>query len=155
MTYKILKSGVRDSVFGVGCVICDSVNIYEAQFGDECFVGPWVEVQNNVIIGDRVRIQSHSVICEGMKIGNNTFIGHGVMTANSKYPEVKRESWECLPPQIGDNVSIGSNSTILPNIKIGDGAVIGAGCIVTKDIPPGATVISASTLRILGNGEKG
>ena len=23
MTYKILKTGVRDSVFGVGCVICD------------------------------------------------------------------------------------------------------------------------------------
>jgi len=154
MTYESLKPGIRDSVFGVGCTISDSVNIYEARFGDGCFVGPWVEVQNNTVIGDRVRIQSHSLICEGMTIGKDTFIGHGVMTANAKYPEVKSDAWECLPPHIGENVSVGSNATILPNVMIGDGAVIGAGCVVTKDVPPGATVVSQSTLRFLLNGDE-
>ncbi len=79
-----LLIGVRDSVFGERCVVADCVNVYAATFGDDCFVGPFVEVQNDVICGNNVRIQSHTLICEGMRIGDDVFIGHGVMTANSR-----------------------------------------------------------------------
>ena len=65
MTLKILKTGIRDAEFGADCVVADCVNIYDAIFGDRCFVGPWTEVQENVVIGDNVRIQSHTLICEG------------------------------------------------------------------------------------------
>ncbi|KAA9135539.1 acyltransferase [Microbacterium caowuchunii] len=136
-----LATGIRDSRFGDGCVVADAVNIYEAVFGDRCFVGPYVEVQNDVVCGDNVRIQSHTLICEGMRIGDDVFVGHGVMTANSRYPRAGAGEWQCEPPRIGNRVAIGSNATILPGITIADDAVIGAGAIVSKDVPAGAVVI--------------
>lgn len=136
-----LAVGIRDSTFGVDCVVAEHVNIYEATFGDRCFVGPFVEVQNGVVCGDNVRIQSHTLICEGMTIEDDVFIGHGVMTANSRYPVAGAEVWECEPPRIGRGVSVGSNATILPGVVIGDGAVIGAGALVSRDVAAGAVVI--------------
>ena len=48
---------------------------------------------------------------------------------------------------IGDDVTIGANSVVIsPNegsLHIGRGARIGAGAVVVKDVPAGATVISA------------
>ncbi|MAU58521.1 MAG: UDP-3-O-(3-hydroxymyristoyl)glucosamine N-acyltransferase [Flavobacteriaceae bacterium] len=138
---KILKVDIKDSVFGKDCTISDIVNIYGATFGDNCFVGPYTEIQNNVIIGSNVRIQSHSLICEGMRVGNNVFIGHGVMTANSSYPVAGKKDWECNSPKIGNNVSIGSGAIILPGVVIEDNANIGAGAIVSKNVNNGETII--------------
>ena len=116
--------------------IVDPVNLYGCNLNEGVFVGPFVEIQNNVLIGNNTRIQSHSFICSNVKIGKECFIGHGVMFINDKFLDGKPaggdvSKWE--KTDIGDNVSIGSNSTILP-VKICDGCVIGAGSVVTKDI---------------------
>lgn len=143
---KILKTGIRDSVFGVDCVVADCVNIYQARFGDRCFIGPWVEVQRDVVVGNNVRIQSHSLICEEMRIGDDVFIGHGVMTTNARYPRSGAAEWLCEPPIIGNRVMIGSNATILPGVHIEDDAVIGSGAVVTKNVQRGATVVGVDRL---------
>jgi len=114
------------------------VNIYPgAVLGNDVFVGPFVEIQDETIIGARTRISSHSFICQGVAIGEDCFIGHGVMFINDLFDTaerwVKRYTW------IGDNVRIGSNATILP-VVIGKGAIIGAGAVVTKHVPQGAIV---------------
>lgn len=145
-TPRVLVTGVVDSVFGRDCVVADVVNIYRAAFGDRCFVGPYVEVQNDVRCGDNVRIQSHSLICEGIVIGDDVFIGHGVMTANSRYPRAGAADWVCEPPHIGSRVAIGSNACILPGVTIGDDAVIGAGAIVSRDVPAGAVVVGRNEI---------
>jgi virginiamycin A acetyltransferase len=51
---------------------------------------------------------------------------------------------------VEDEVWIGFGATILSNVRIGKGAVIAAGSVVTKDVPPYATVggVPARTLRI-------
>lgn len=141
MKPKRFKLGIKDSIFGKDCLIAKEVNIYQATFGDKCFVGPWVEVQKNTIIGNNVRIQSHTLICEGMRIGDNVFIGHGVITTNSRHPKSGAVEWVCEPPVLGSEVSIGSNVTILPGVVIGDGAIIGAGAIVTKNVPANKIII--------------
>jgi len=138
---KILKVDIKDTIFGEGCVLSDMANIYGATFGDQCFVGPYTEIQSGVVVGSNVRIHSHSLICEGIKIGDNVFIGHGVMTANSRHPVAGADKWECEPPIIGNNVSIGSGSIILPGVKISDNVTIGAGAIVSKDVESGETII--------------
>jgi len=43
--------------------------------------------------------------------------------------------------KLGDGVMVGTGTQILQYIDIGDGAVIGAGAVVTKDVPPGVTVV--------------
>ena len=122
--------------FGENVTIVEPVNIYGCKIGNNTFVGPFVEIQKDVIIGQNCKIQSHSFICELVTIGDDCFIGHGVMFINDLFSEGKpaggkKDLWKST--QIGNNVSIGSNATILP-ISICDGVVIGAGAVVTKNI---------------------
>ena len=50
---------------------------------------------------------------------------------------------------IGDDVYIGAGARVLGDVRIGNGVVIGANAVVTRDIPPGVTVVGAN--RIVGN----
>jgi acetyltransferase-like isoleucine patch superfamily enzyme len=132
----IFKSSVRDVKFGTGVKMVEPCNVYECTLGDNVFVGPFVEIQKGVVIGDRCKIQSHTFICELVTIGNDCFIGHGVMFINDLFSvggpaRGNKDLWKST--QIGSNVSIGSNATILP-ITICDNVVIGAGAVVTKNI---------------------
>lgn len=133
---QITTSGIRDVQFGENVSIKEPVNLYECHIGDECSIGPFVEIQKGAVIGDHTKVQSHSFICELVHIGKHCFIGHGVMFINDLFSEGSpaggdRSKWK--PTLIGDHVSIGSNATILP-VNICSGAVIGAGAVVTKDI---------------------
>ena len=132
-------SGIKNVDLGTGVSIVNPVNLYGCKISDNCKIGPFVEIQSEVTIGEKSTVSSHSFICSGVEIGKEVFIGHGVMFINDKFDSVKIDNWVKSDTYIGDNVRIGSNSTILP-VKIGDGAVIGAGSVVTKDVPPGATV---------------
>ena len=123
------------------------VNLYECQIGDNCMIGPFVEIQKGSNIGNNCRIQSHSFICSKVVIGNNVFIGHAVIFINDKHPVQNNPSkWQ--KTAIGDNVIIGSNATILP-CRIGRGAIIGAGAVVTKDVKANAMVVGNPAKAIL------
>jgi acetyltransferase-like isoleucine patch superfamily enzyme len=133
---KILKVGLVDVRFGHNVTIVEPTNIYGCTIGDNCFVGPFVEIQKSVVIGARTRIQSHSFICELVTIGDDCFIGHGVMFVNDVFSSGgpargRKELWKYT--RIGNNVSIGSNATLLP-VSVCDDVVIGAGAVVTRDI---------------------
>lgn len=86
---KIIKSQIIKIKKGKNLKIIDPVNIYNAKFGDNCFVGPFSEIQKNVSIGNNTKIQSHSFLCEFVTIGDNCFIGHGVVFTNDKFKEGK------------------------------------------------------------------
>jgi acetyltransferase-like isoleucine patch superfamily enzyme len=133
----IFDSCIKDDVkFGEEVKVVQPVNLYGCSIGNNCFIGPFTEIQKDVTIGDRTKVQSHSFICELVTIGNDCFIGHGVMFINDLFATGKpaggdKNQWE--KTFIGNNVSIGSNATILP-VSICDRTVIGAGAVVTKDI---------------------
>lgn len=136
MEPKVFKSGIVDVEFGSNVKYVEPVNLYGCKIGNDVFIGPFVEIQKNVSIGNRSKIQSHSFICELVTIGNDTFIGHGVMFINdvfSKGGPAQGDQSLWKRTNIGNKVSIGSNATILP-IDICDNVVIGAGAVVTKDI---------------------
>jgi len=143
MEPKVFKSGVVDVEFGRNVKYVEPVNLYGCEIGNDVFIGPFVEIQKNVSIGDRSKIQSHSFVCELVTIGNDTFIGHGVMFINdvfSKGEPAQGDQSLWKRTKIGNKVSIGSNATILP-VEICDNVVIGAGAVVTKDIAkPGVYV---------------
>lgn len=134
--YKNLKIGVVDCKFGENVKIVEPVNLYGCKIGDNCFIGPFVEIQKKVNIGSNTKVQSHSFVCELVDIGDDCFIGHGVMFINDLFSEGKPaggDQTKWMSTSIGNNVSIGSNATILP-VKICDNVVIGAGSVVTKNI---------------------
>lgn len=127
---------IIDVQFGENVKVVEPVNIYGCSIGNNCFVGPFVEIQKDVTIGNNTKVQSHTFICELVTIGNDCFIGHGVMFINDLFAggspaRGDKSKWKST--KIGNNVSLGSNATILP-IEICDNVVIGAGAVVTKNI---------------------
>ena len=133
---KIREVGIVNVGLGNDVTIVTPVNLYGCVIGSGVFVGPFVEIQKDVSIGDRTKIQSHSFICELVEIGKDCFIGHGVMFINDLFSNGgpargDKSLWK--KTSIGDNVSIGSNATILP-VNVCSNVVIGAGSVVTKDI---------------------
>jgi acetyltransferase-like isoleucine patch superfamily enzyme len=132
----IRKAGIVDVTFGQGVTVVEPVNLYGCAIGDDCFIGPFVEIQRGVTIANRCRIQSHAFICELVTIGDDCFISHGAMFINDLFSvggPAKGRSDLWRPTKIGNRVSIGTNATILP-VTICDGTVIGAGAVVTRDI---------------------
>lgn len=49
-------------------------------------------------------------------------------------------------PTIEDDVYIGAGARVLGNVHIGRGSVIGANAVVTRNVPPGATVVGANRI---------
>ena len=136
MSFKSLSIAIKDVVFGDAVTVVQPVNLYGCTIGSNTFIGPFVEVQKDAIIGQNCRVQSHTFICELVTIGNDCFIGHGVMFVNDLFSEGKpangnKALWKAT--NIGNHVSIGSNATILP-VSICNNVVIGAGAVVTKNI---------------------
>ena len=132
---RVRKSGIVDVSFGERVVVVEPANLYGCSIGDDCFIGPFVEIQRNVRVGPRTRIQSHSFICEKVTIGADCFIGHGVMFINDLFSHggpARGDQSIWGETKVGDRVSIGSNATILP-VNLCAGTVIGAGAVVTKD----------------------
>lgn len=140
---NIKEAGIVNVNFGDGVTVVTPVNLYGCAIGSNVFVGPFVEIQKDVNIGDRTKIQSHAFICELVDIGKDCFIGHAVMFINDTFAKggpARGDKSLWRQTKIGDNVSIGSNSTILP-VTVCDNVVIGAGSVVTKDIKaPGVYV---------------
>jgi serine O-acetyltransferase len=82
-------------------------------------------IHSNVTIGRRVKIWHNVTLAVTSAAGSP----HGIV--------------------IEDEVIIGANAVIVTDrdasLRIGRGARIGAGAVVTRDVPPGATVVGAPT----------
>ncbi len=137
-----------DVKLGRDVLIYHYVNLYGCEIGDESRIGSFVEIQKGARVGSRCKISSHSFICEGVTIEDEVFIGHGVKFINDKYPRATTSAgalqtdadWDVLSTHVGRGASIGTNATILGGIRIGEASIVGAGAVVTRDVPPGATV---------------
>lgn len=114
-------------------------NLYDCAIGAGSTVGPFVEIQRGVTVGNDCKVSSHAFLCTGVILGDRVFVGHGVMTTNDLFPGVLSEA-PYLATVVEDDVKIGSGATILP-VRVGRGAIIGAGAVVTKDVPPYCVVV--------------
>jgi acetyltransferase-like isoleucine patch superfamily enzyme len=124
------------------------VNLYGCEIGDDTRIGTFVEIQKGAKVGERCKVSSHTFICEGVTIEAEVFVGHGVTFVNDRHPRATNPDgalqtdadWDCQQTLVKKGASIGSGATLLGGITIGENAVVGAGSVVTRDVPPGATV---------------
>ena len=157
---KNVSVGMRniapDVKLGKDVKICEFVNLYGCEIGDDSKIGPFVEIQKGAKIGKNCKISSHTFICEGVTVEDNVFVGHNVTFINDIYPRATTgdgrlqtdEDWVCVPTLVKKGASIGSSATLLCGITVGENAVIGAGSVVTKDVPAN-TIVAGNPARIL------
>jgi acetyltransferase-like isoleucine patch superfamily enzyme len=146
----------KDVVLGANVTLCEFINLYGCEIGDNTKVGPFVEIQKGASVGRNCKISSHTFICEGVTIEDNVFIGHNVTFINDRYPQAVTRSgklqteadWKVVPTRVGRGTSIGSSATILCGVSIGPGAIVGAGSVVVKNIPAGVTVAGVPAVEI-------
>lgn len=105
-----------------------------ATIGSGCTIGSHCNICD-CRIGDRVSIQTACHITRGVVIEDDVFVGPHVTTLNDKLT-----GGGLSYPRICRGAKVGGGSVILPGVTIGENAVVGAGSVVTRDVPPGATV---------------
>lgn len=139
---------VDDVSFGEDVRVGPFTNLYGCAIGAGSRIGPFVEIQRGVTVGERCKVQSHTFICDGVEIHDEVFVGHGVLFINDKRPRATTDTgelqatndWELVTTFVERRASIGSGAVIMAGVRIGADALIGAGAVVTHDIPPGETV---------------
>jgi serine O-acetyltransferase len=81
-------------------------------------------------------------------IGRKVLVWHGVTIA----AQTENNSGGCVV--IEDDVELGAGSIVIARsgagLRIGRGASIGAGSVVTRDVPPGATVTGPAAAAVRG-----
>lgn len=147
--WQRIASDVR---LGENVRIHDFVNLYGCSIGSNSQIGPFVEIQRGVTVGERVKIQSHAFLCEGVTVEDEVFVGHGVMFVNDAYPRAQlAPGAPAFVPQaviVKRGASIGSNATILGGVTIGERAIVGAGAVVTKDVPA-ESIVAGNPARVI------
>ena len=149
--FKADTAIVNNASIGSGTKIWHYANVYGCIIGDNCTIGAYTEVQNDVHIGNKVTISSHSFICSLVEIEDHVFIGHGVMTINDLHPPSFRRTgskkyWKQTLVKKG--ATIGANATIICGVTIGKYAMIGAGAVVKTDVPAYAVAAGVPSKQI-------
>ncbi len=79
------------------------------------------------------------VVHPDVRLGENVVVMHQVTIGQLEPADVG-------VPVIGDDVFLGAGAKVLGAIQVGAGARIGANAVVTRDVPPGATVVGANRI---------
>jgi len=154
------------TTIGSGCVIGPDAVIERSAIGDGCSVrssyvvdstmeagsdiGPYSHLRGDSRIGERVHIGNFAEL-KRARVGPDVRIGHvsyvgdasvgarsniGAGTVTCNFDGVDKHE-----TVIGEDVFVGSDSMLVAPITLGDGSATGAGSVVTKDVPPGTTVV--------------
>ncbi|CAO1659670.1 serine O-acetyltransferase [Halomonas sp. MES3-P3E] len=96
-----------------------------------------IEIHPGATIGRRFFIDHGMgvVIGETAQVGDNVTLYQGVTLGGTSWNKGKRH------PTLGDGVIVGAGAKILGPFTVGAGAKIGSNAVVTKEVPPGATVV--------------
>ncbi len=96
-----------------------------------------VEIHPGAQIGRRFFIDHGMgvVIGETAEIGNDVTLYHGVTLGGTTWNKGKRH------PTLEDGVVVGAGAKILGPFTVGANARVGSNAVVTKEVPPGATVV--------------
>ena len=140
---------LRDARIGPRTRVWASV-VEASSVAEDVDIGPFSHVRPGCQIGPRCRIgnfaemkqtrmgagtqQHHFSYLGDAEVGDDVNIGAGAVTANYDGTRKNRTV-------IGDGAFIGVDTMLRAPITIGPGARTGAGAVVTRDVPPGRTVV--------------
>src|SRR2546430_8039803 len=140
-----------DAVIGDRVHIRFATVIEEAEVGADAVIGPFARLRPGTRLAERVHLgnfvetkkavlgagtkANHLTYLGDCEIGPETNVGAGTITCNY-------DGFTKHHTQIGARVQIGSDTQLVAPVSVGDDAYVGAGTTVTRDVPPGALVVS-------------
>lgn len=141
--YFVHPQGICESSYvGSGTRIWAFAHVLpNARIGNNCNICDGVFIENDVVVGNDVTVKCGVQLWDGVRIGNSVFIGPNATFTNDRFPRSRQYPDAFAQTLVEDGASIGANATILPGICIGRGAMVGAGSVVTRNVPPFATVV--------------
>ena len=127
---------------GSGTKIWNYVQIREdVIIGNDCILSKDVYIDVGVKIGNRCKIQNGVSVYCGVTLEDDVFLGPYATLTNDKVPRAFNRHWKIVPTLIKRGASIGANATIICGVTIGEYAMVGAGSVVTKDVAPYSLVM--------------
>ncbi|MGH7893623.1 MAG: bifunctional UDP-N-acetylglucosamine diphosphorylase/glucosamine-1-phosphate N-acetyltransferase GlmU [Candidatus Binatia bacterium] len=128
--------------------------------GDDAIIGPFARLRPGTDLAARVHIgnfvetkqaklgartkANHLTYLGDCEVGPDTNVGAGTITCNYDGSTGKKSR-----TVIGARVQIGSDTQLVAPVTVHDDAYVGAGTTVTRDVPPGALVVTRTTPRVL------
>ena len=108
-------------------------------------VHPRAFVCSGVRLGAGTQVLAMASVAAGTTIGMACIVNHGAQIDHEcrigAGSHIGPGATLCGLVDVAENVFVGAGSVILPRLHIGKGATIGAGAVVTRNVPPGATVL--------------
>lgn len=103
------------------------VQMDDVIIGEGACLSPFVTFTSNIRIGRCFHANLYSYVEHDCVIGDFVTFAPGVMCNGNVHIE--------------DHAYIGSGAVLRQGIRIGEGATVGMGAVVTRDVPPGITVV--------------
>lgn len=98
----------------------------DCRIGEGCILAAGARVTTNITLGRHVDLHVNATIGHDSVLDDFASVYPGATVSGNV--------------RLGEAVTIGTGANVLPGITIGAGAFVGAGAVVTRDVPPGATV---------------
>ncbi len=113
----------------------------DCRIGARCNIGQNVVVSPQCSIGDNVKIQNNVSVYTGVTIEDDVFLGPSMVFTNVINPRafIERKA-EYKPTLVRRGATVGANATVVCGVTLGEYCLVGAGAVVTRDVPPYATV---------------
>lgn len=99
----------------------------ETEMGAGCVVLGGAHVSSSIRLGGHVQVNYNATIGHDAVLDDLVTVYPGANVSGSVHLET--------------GVSVGSNACVLQGRRVGAGAFVGAGAVVTRDVPPGTTVV--------------
>ncbi|WP_049987775.1 acyltransferase [Halobellus rufus] len=87
---------------------------------------------------------------ELITLGDGVVVGYDSVILCHEFLQDEYRTGEVV---VGDGAMIGAKAVVLPGVTIGEGAQVAANSLVTRDVPPGATVAGVPARPMGGDDE--
>lgn len=98
-----------------------------ARIGAGVFVGANTIVSTGTEVGDLAVVFAQGIVGHHARVGEAATLAGGAQLGGRS--------------RVGARAFVGLGAKVLADITVGEGATVGAGAVVTRDVPPGVTVV--------------
>ena len=124
------RSGLKNSVVGVGTYVGANCDL------NECYIGSFCSIAENLSINFGTHPSQIFVSTSAVFYDTSARLPLGKSSTHFE----ERSLRDGFRVEIGNDVWIGKDVLLKEGIRVGDGAIIGMGAVVTKDVPPYAII---------------